>query len=516
MTQVNETTGADVTEGGRRTPWLLIGGGVGAAVVIGGGAAAAMMMGGGGDQPTSVLPGSAAAYAQVDLDPSAGQKVAAVRFAQGLDPEIRERLDAGEWREWVWEQIEEQGDTPFEVSFEEDIEPWLGDRAGIAVLPAGEGEEPVVAVALQVKDGDAALEFLDRMKSEAAANPEVEGDDVDYYLESDYVVFSAVDTLETVRSAAEAGTLADNETFTSDMDDLGDTGIAAFWADASRLDEFDTAALNPAVAMTEDQLGVEQPEITGRMAATLRLSEDAVEIHGISRGVEGIALAESAGAAPLVADLPADTAVAISLENGAAMVQAAWDYYAGLYPEQVEEARTSAADAGFTLPDDVKTVLGDSMVLSAGPGIVDAAMNIGPTDSSVPALPVGYRVTTDTARLQTLLDENGVGAGVLTLRDDDGTLTLGTDQGYVDALASGEGDTLGSADLFTRAVPDQGDAQTVIYVNVNPFEQYYLPQVTDEQARTALESLGAVGISGTNENANDGHFTVRLVADPAE
>ena len=77
MTSVTETTGEDVSEGGRKTPWLLIGGGVAAAALIGGGTAAALIMGGGGDRPDSVLPGDIAAYAQIDLYPSAGQKVAA-------------------------------------------------------------------------------------------------------------------------------------------------------------------------------------------------------------------------------------------------------------------------------------------------------------------------------------------------------------------------------------------------------------------------------------------------------
>ncbi|WP_275100734.1 hypothetical protein [Serinicoccus marinus] len=35
MTTVTETNGDDVTEGGRKTPWLLIGGGVAAAALLG-------------------------------------------------------------------------------------------------------------------------------------------------------------------------------------------------------------------------------------------------------------------------------------------------------------------------------------------------------------------------------------------------------------------------------------------------------------------------------------------------
>lgn len=506
MTTVTETTGGDLAEGGSKKPWLLIGGGVAAAALIGGGAfAATQFLGGTGDRPDSVLPGGAAFYAQVDLDPSVGEKVSAVRFFRGLDPELRARFDEGSWREWAWDKIQEDVGASERIDFETEIEPWLGDRAGVAVLPAGEDEDPVVAVALQVKDGDAALAFFD----EHAETDEEFG----YYLESDYLVFSEQETLETVRSAAAAGNLADNETFSSDMGDLGDQGIMAFWADAAELDGL-AATANPALPMAAMGLAQEAPEVTGRTAGALRLTPDAIELHGVTRGVEGIALPGDSSADALLPELPADTAVAFSLENGAAMVQAAWDHYSSTNPDEVQQVADDAAANGFTLPDDLKAVLGDSMTLSVGPGIVDAVNNISPTDSSVPAVPVGYRVTTDTSRLQTLLNENGVGAGVLLVRDDNGTLTLGSDQTYVDALADGSGETLGSDALFTSAMPDVDDAQAMLYVNVNPFEQYYLPLVEDADARTALETLGAVGLSGTNESDSDGHFTLRFVADP--
>lgn len=509
MTTVTETAGGEVSEGGRKTPWLLIGAGVGAVTLIGGGVAAAMMLSGGGERPDGVLPGDAAFYAQVDLDPSAGQKVAAVRFFQGLDSDLEQRLADGEWREWVWEQIEKEGDVPSDVSFAEDIEPWLGDRAGVVGMASGEGGEPVVAVALQVKDGDAALAFLDEHLAD-------DDEEVGYYLEGDYVVFSAADTLETVRSAAQESPLSDNEDFTSDMDDLGEAGIVAMWADLSQVDELDPTAFDPSLQMTEEELGLgsAQPEVTGRMAGTVRLTPDAIEMHGVTRGISGLAEMPAGGNADnLVTQLPADTAVALSLENGGDMVQSLWDFYSQDYAEELQQATDAAAEQGFSLPDDLKVVLGDSMTLAAGPGIVDAVMGMSQTEPSVPELPVVYRATTDTARAQELLNDNGMGAGVLVVREDDGTLSLGSDQAYVDAAAEASGDTLGDSRLFTRAVADADEAQSTFFIDVAPFEQFYLPEVTDEKARTALEKLAAVGVSNVTEDGGDSRFTLRMVAD---
>ena len=72
---------------------------------------------------------------------------------------------------------------------------------------------------------------------------------------------------------------------------------------------------------------------------------------------------------------------------------------------------------------------------------------------------------------------------------------------------------LRSAANAKRAVADAGSSDTVLFVDVNAFEQYYLPEVTDEDARASLEQLAGVGMSGTTEGEGEGRFTLRLVAD---
>ena len=64
---------------------LLWGGLLGGALVVGGGTAFAVTtLSGGGAQPDEVLPGNAIAYVRMDIDPSAGQKIAAVRLLRKL------------------------------------------------------------------------------------------------------------------------------------------------------------------------------------------------------------------------------------------------------------------------------------------------------------------------------------------------------------------------------------------------------------------------------------------------
>lgn len=519
MSTAMEQPGTDVTEEGRGARrWLMVAAGVGAAAMIGGGAyGAVQFMGTGGGQPEGVLPATSAAFFRVDLDPSVGQKVAAVRFFQGLDPEAKAALEDGEWREYVWEKLAEDGDVPADLDYGTDIEPWLGDRAGVSVVPNGE-EEPLVAVALQVKDGEEALAALEKMQAANADRPAEE--QVEYYLADDYVVLTQVGSADLLRAAAEQGTLDGVETFTTDMDDLGDAGVASYWVDLERMAELDPGAFEElaagapgAAAGVSGALGQDPTELmTGRSAGALRLSPDAVELHGFSRGMQGFSMPTAGGSAHLVNDLPADTVGAISLENGADWVATVWDYYSSLDAEAVQGFADKAAEQGFTLPDDLETALGDSMTLSVGAGIVDAVNGMSETEIAVPALPVAYRVQTDTTEAQSLLADLGVPSMILAQRTDDGVLTLGLHQPYVDAVAAPDG-RLGDDATYNAAVAEAEEALSVLYVNVNEFEDSYLSAIEDEDARGAMEKLRAVGMSSVVESADSSRFTLRFVAD---
>lgn len=510
-----ERLDGEITEGRRGNKGLLMAGiGVGAAAVIGGGAYAAInFMGGGGDQPDSVLPASAAVYARVDLDPSVGEKIAAVRFFQGLDTEAQARLDKGEWREYVWENLTEDGGVPADLDYAEDIEPWLGDRVGLAVVPDGDNE-PLMAVAVQVKDGQKALATLDKIK---AANEGKEADEqFGYYLDGDYVVLAKADQVDAVKTAADKGRLQDLEVYQSDTKDLGSTGIASYWADLKQMAQIDPNAYADAslggVEGIADTIGAEKALATGRSAGTLRLTPGAVEVFGISRGMEGITMPTSKDSAHLVNQLPAETVAAFSVENGAEWVQMLWDFYGKQNPEGLQSTVDDASEQGVTLPGDLKALLGTSMSLSAGPGLVEAFSSMSGTDTSMPALPIAYRVQTDPEQVNTFLESVGLPPTTLAQRTDNGVLTLGLHQPYVDGVAAPEG-TLGDDAVYQASVADSEKADFVFFVNVNEFEKDYLPTISDEKTRAALEKLNALGWSSVIDNPTDGHFTLRLVAD---
>lgn len=489
-----------------------------AALIIGGGAfAVTRVLGGGGDQPSSALPGDSAAYVRMDIDPSVGQKIAAVRFLQDLDPEVTETLQSDDMRREFFEMIAEEEPSLSGIDYDADIEPWLGDRLGVGIVPQGD-DEPQVAVALQVKDEGAAEEGLTKLFDEADGS-----DEAGWFFHGDYAVLSSAEQIDAVQSAVEAGTLADNETFTGDIEALGDEGILSFWADGEKLAPyFDEAG--QALDEVEDPTGMSPGSLggfltsspledaeTGRVAAAVRFGEDHIELHGITRGFP--VQIEDADTAQLVLDLPEDTAVALGQEHGDQLVALAYEQMNKVMPEEMAQLQSEASAQGFEIPGDIQTLVGQSLAIGVGAGVAEIDQMQDPSD-----LPAVIRVQTDTDAANAIIDKAVALSGAspeevdqyLVRRADDGVLSLGMSQSYVDGAAEGGG--LGDNATFQSAVPNAADADSVFYVNLNAFEQYYLSEITDENTRSSVEQIAAVGLSAS-WSGEDGEFTLRVVAD---
>ena len=235
-------------------------------------------------------------------------------------------------------------------------------------------------------------------------------------------------------------------------------------------------------------------------------------MHGVARGLDGMGI-EGGDSAQLIMDLPENTAGAISLEHGDQLVANAYTMFSEQMPEEVADMEAQASEAGFNLPEDIQTLVGSSLVLSVGPGIVNVADDM----EDLEAIEVAYRTQTDTDKAEELLGRVLGATGepdaeqFLLRRSDDGVFSLAVSQPYLDAVA--EGGALGNHKMFQSAVPNAEGADSVFYVNVNAFEDLYLPEVPEEDTRKSLEQLGAIGFSSTVDEDGNGDFTFRFVAD---
>lgn len=497
-------------------PVILLGAATVAAVTIGGGAyAVSAMMGGGGDQPATAMPATVAAYAQIDIDPSVGQKIAALQFFEGMDNEELEEMRDGKGRgalfDWIAE--EDDGGVLADMSYQEDVEPWLGDRAAVGIVPGATSDDVVPLVAVQVKDQGAAESFLNEvMQAEGASQ------DADFFFRGDYVVFAEPAEVEGIKMALDSGTLADSDAFSADLEALGEQGIVSMWADLPAFQELSnsvneelSASLGEFAANTP--LMDSQTELEGRMAATLRFDQDAVEFYGAAfdSGAETI---EGGDSAHVISTLPGDTSLAFALEHGDQYVDQVWTLLEEAYPEDVAQAQQEASAEGFNLPEDLKTLFGDSAAFAAGPDISDVeAMDNGEIPS------VGYVANTDADAAADLITRLISYAGEGMTAEEMGiyygaegeNFVVASDPEYQKALGSA-GD-LGSSRDFDLAVPDADVADVAAFVSLNDLESFYLEEMAAGQKRDMVASMAAIGMRASSDGEGGGTFSVRLVFD---
>ena len=129
---------------------------------LGAGAWAALTFFQQGAQPAEALPSSTVAYVSIDLDPAGGQKIDAFRTLNKF-PAFKDEVGVNsvdDIRRKVGESILEGADCT-NLTYDHDIDPWLGERAAAAAVDVG-ADKPDLVVVVQVKDEAKASDGLHR------------------------------------------------------------------------------------------------------------------------------------------------------------------------------------------------------------------------------------------------------------------------------------------------------------------------------------------------------------------
>ncbi|EWT03523.1 hypothetical protein N865_17255 [Intrasporangium oryzae NRRL B-24470] len=490
--------------GGKRT--AIVAGGLAGLLVLGGaGVYAAQQLSGGGAQPAEVLPGDAFAYLRLDVDPSAGQKVAAVRFLSKL-PDIK-AFGAGDGRKQLWDLATKSSSDGClaKFNYDKDIAPWLGERAGLAVRPGGTADRPNLAVAVQVSDEAAAKETLTKLFACDTSAP------TDVRTKDGYALVMPGGTGDATMAAIEKGTLAGNTTFQGDMAALGEQGIASMWAD-SAVAVKEISNLGPDVTSLGGlgALGGLKADETagsaGRFAAALRFEPASIELSGIVRGAKDVKAPTSKGTE--MASLPDDTAAALHISDADAAIEKNWP----ALKKQI--AQLAGADGGadpvadiedafgLKLPDDLKALLGHSLTLAM------PAQDLGGEQITMGAKVVSSDATRADDVISTVEDATG-GTGVLTHKVTGDHLFVATTPEWAAALE--KGGKLGASDAFTSAVGDVSKDNLALFVNLDRIEKSYLDGI-DGDARAAVEAMKAVGFTVSATSSTEATFSLRVVA----
>ncbi|MET9272718.1 DUF3352 domain-containing protein [Kribbella sp. NPDC003557] len=458
-------------------------------VVAGGGIFAYGKLGGGGKQPADVLPGTAVGYARVDLNPSAGQKVAAVRFLMKF-PSVKDNLgltgEQDDLRQKLFEQIKKSaGDDLADVDFDKDIKPWLGDRAGFAALPPAEGkDEPVPVVAVQIKDEDAANKGMDKLLANEDDKPGRAFSDGYMILGDDQA------TVDAAVATAKDNPLSKNAKFSADMDKLGEQGFISGWADAKGLASISGKVESSQIAGLGDATA----------AVALRFDASYVELKGIAHGDKSVKVS-SADAADLVTKLPETTAGAIAISGGETLIDTAWAQVQKAGGENLQPMIDEIAEeTGLKLPDDLKSLAGKNLSVSIDKDTAD-----GPK--------IAARMETDPAKaepvvqkLTTLLRERSSANIPIESAKDGDTLVVSTSKDYAEQVL--KDGTLGQTENFKQALPDTKGAVMIGYVDFEAAGSVS-DRFADDKNLAALRSAGVVTRSTGDGEAE---VTLRVVA----
>ncbi|HET7326435.1 MAG TPA: DUF3352 domain-containing protein [Nocardioidaceae bacterium] len=507
----------------KRRTGLVVGvvGGVVAAVGLPlGGFAVYNALSGGGTQPHDALPADAIGYLRLDLDPSAGQKIEALRMLDkfpGFEDVTGIDDPRTDLRKALFEAMRE--DSGCDLDFEDDVEPWLGERLGVAVFAPTDGTgEPGVTVAVQVQDEETARSGIEDLM--ACGSPDGEATEGWAYY-NDYMIVAETQKLaDGYAESASRSSLADNDVFAADMDRLGEQGVASIWFDGQGIMDAAGPMLSGFAAPgsgsggMSDQLekAVQQSYRSGAVA--FRFDNGAAEVATV---VTGDAYEKLDGAGTASAELPESTAVAIGVADGDRWVDEQWDSLLEIASDgQDPQAAIDEIEAatGLRLPADLQTLLGSDFALALdGAGLVETV-----TAGDVSMLRLGARIATDADEfakvfddVQTLATRSGVPVRLTKVETDDGVAVATSDE-YAEALA--DGGALGDTAKFQAAVNDAADAQSYAYVDVDGLEPL-LEALADPGDQEALVNIKPVDAVGASSQIHDGYVeaTLRVTVD---
>ena len=542
---------------------------VSAAAVIGAGGWVAVSLLADGVQPAEAVPASALGYVSLDLDPSASQKLEAVRIIEKF-PALDEALGldvSDDLRRWAFEQMQADGACK-NLDYEADVAPWVGSRMALAAVPTEKQDAaPAPLVVLQVTDQEAAAEGVTALAECGEA-----GEDFGYAFTEDYLLVSdSTAHAEAFAAAAAEASLADDADFRTWTAAAGDPGFVTMYAAAGAFSRFldlteavggtpglmpgsmpgsmpgpmtgpmtgptdggqaqgwfgywpgDDQAMpgsSPGQQQMDDRLRSVYADV-GAMAVVVRFADGAVEAEVAAETLpDGLAWTTSAGSTDVV-DLPLGTAAAFSVAFPDGWLSDYLDLLSDVagegMPPMDQLLAEAEAQTGLELPEDLETLLGDSVSLA-----VDGDLDVGAVQRDPSAVPAGLRISGDPAEIVRVLEKVrqklGPQGEMLVVEQGDGVVAVGLDPGYVRSLAGQGG--LGDEVTFQDVVTEAETASSTVFVNFDHVTGWVEQGMTafgggapDGEVLANLEPLAAFGISSWVEEDGSTRGVLRLTTD---
>jgi hypothetical protein len=304
---------------------------------------------GGGDESSdelaSVAPAGAPIYLESVVRPEGSESEAIDALASKVggieDPggTIVRELDAG------------LSSTGAEVTYDSDIAPWLGERAGI-FFQSFTGDPPEFGLAFETTDTGAAEDFIDKATSTNPGTKQETYNGVDYFQDAsgsygagiveDFLVFGSLDGFRAAVDASQGSSLADSSEFDDGIAavDAGNLGLG--YVDAAQAVEAATAASPEAQALKPALGTLAEGPVTFSVGAT----EDAASIDVSTPSGSATEL----GGGDLVGQAPAESWFALGMRDLGSALDSAIQR-AGTVPGAEAIQEQIEAETGLNLQD---------------------------------------------------------------------------------------------------------------------------------------------------------------------
>ena len=486
-----------------------------------------------GPQPAEALPASTVGYLSVDLDPAGRQKLEA-RETLGKFPALDGRIDTdseGSLRESLFEQLQEAGACP-DLDWGDDVDPWLGDRFAVAAVDLGEqddespsGVTPVLVV--QVTDADLADEGLGAVVECA------ESDTVGWSIRGGWAVIAETAELaESVTDAAADAPLSDDADFQRWTGAAGDHGVLTAYAspEAGAPAGRGGRRLRPRPARCASRPTAPTPGSTPRSATTTGDTDPSpgrswratsrTSRARASRCGSPTAASRSSPPPPSTCSPPPATARSRSPRaattssarcpttppprSASASSRAGSRRCSTPTPRSPATRSTSTSCWRWPRRRPASTSPTTSRRCSASPPRWRSVPTSTPTPRTPPTSTSAVKIQGDPDRIAEVLDELrdhpevADDLGELLDYDIEGNhVVVGPSSGYREQVL--DQGNLGQSDKYEDVVPESGRAGTVLYVDVDAFDDLLEAEAGgeggDDELVENLEVLAAVGYS---------------------
>ncbi|MBS1677589.1 MAG: DUF3352 domain-containing protein [Actinobacteria bacterium] len=316
--------------------------------------------GGGGGEPAGLMPKKAPVYLEANLQPDGKTSEALNGIAQTV-------LGIENIGEFVAEELEQAALGEGEkLNFEEDVEPWLGEKVGLYLAGYDGNEFSGVGMALETTDSGAAEGFIEERVAQNGGGDEAgEFEGHKYYEEpdgeavlgmiGDYVAFGETKgDFEEMVKAFEGEGLNEAPQFKEAMEGASDEGVGNVYVDIGGLIKETRSALPPETEAFLDLVQIEPRQATA--VATVIPRTDQIELD-VSSNLGKTVPTQGDATAALEA-LPATAVLGFaSADFGKAFGEGVEAFSENGVPGQLEPGELGAAFEAMGL--DLKT-LGES------------------------------------------------------------------------------------------------------------------------------------------------------------